>query len=220
MRRKTRIPVLILTAIAGALTFTQALAGGLVLQPESRLWLDGKSTLHDFSSTASSLQATFEQNETLWPADATGSAAIESFIRARGVSAMEVVIGVTGLHSGKAGLDKNMYKALQAPKYPEIRFRMSGYETAEGPAPAEMAIDAKGTLSVAGVEKEIALPVTALKEGENVRVRGSVPLLMSQYGIKPPTMMMGAIKTADQVVIHFDLLFGAKPPTDGISKVE
>jgi hypothetical protein len=37
-----------------------------------------------------------------------------------------------------------------------------------------------------------------------------MPLRMTQFGIKPPTMMMGALRTSDDVVIHFDLLLDAK----------
>ena len=36
----------------------------------------------------------------------------------------------------------------------------------------------------------------------------SVPLLMTQFGVKPPTMMMGSLRTADQVIVHFDLVMG------------
>ena len=217
MQRSNRFAVLALVALAATVSFSQVLAGSVELQSGSKLWLDGKSSIHEFKSTASSLKTTFGQNEAVWPANATGGEAIERFLRAKGITSMEVVVGVTGLHSGKAGLDKNMYKALLAPKYPEIRFRMASYEIADGAKPGEMAIDATGALSVAGVEREIRMPVAAVREGETVRLRGSTPLLMSEYGIKPPTMMMGTLRTADKIVVSFDLLIGAKASMVGAS---
>ena len=32
-----------------------------------------------------------------------------------------------------------------------------------------------------------------------------VPLLMSDYGIKPPTMMLGTMRTKNEVLVKFDL---------------
>lgn len=214
MQHLKRLTVPIVMAIVLASSISQpSLAGRLGVQPESKLWLEGTSTVHDYKSTASALEVKFEENTSLWPADASGAAAIEGLIRAKGITAMDVAVGVTGLHSGKSGLDKNMYKALLAPKHPDIRFKMTSYEVKEGAKPAEIALDAKGTLSIAGVEREIVLPVTAVREGETLRMKGSTPLLMSEYGIKPPTMMMGTIKTKDRVVVSFDLIVAQNDST-------
>jgi len=38
-----------------------------------------------------------------------------------------------------------------------------------------------------------------------VEVTGSRALLMSEFGIKPPTMFMGMLKTADQVTITLNV---------------
>jgi hypothetical protein len=39
----------------------------------------------------------------------------------------------------------------------------------------------------------------------SIAVRGSVPLFMSDFGIEPPTAMLGMLKTADQVTVKFEL---------------
>ena len=41
--------------------------------------------------------------------------------------------------------------------------------------------------------------------GNRFHVTGTVPLLMSQYGIRPPTAMMGTMRTRDAVTIRFDV---------------
>ena len=186
--------VLVLGMLAVTAPVAYAADGELALRPDSKLWLTGSSTMHDYSSKATKLTATFHHEQ--GTALAKGEA-IATLIRNRGVRAIEVSVPVTGLRSGKDGLDKNMFKALQAPKHPVIRFVMSGYEVTEGTKPGELAIRAKGKLSVAGVEKEMAIAATAALEGDVVRMRGRVPLKMTQFGIKPPTMMMGAVRTSD-----------------------
>ncbi len=209
MHRLIAIPIRALAALVVCASLAQAAPGDLTLQSGSRLWLTGTSTMHDYTSQASRLEVAFTSDPALWPAGVTGGDALEGLIRARGVTAIDVVVGVTGLKSGKDGLDKNMYKALLAEKHPEIRFKVAGYEVGAAGDTAGTPIDARGTLTVAGVEREIAMTATARREGDTIRLRGSVPLLMTQFGIKPPKMMLGAIKTSDKVVVHIDLVIGA-----------
>lgn len=207
--KRSRFAMAAVTALALG-WIVSASAAPVELRPGGSLWLEGKSTVHEFKSTTTHLEARFSEIEARWPTGTTGVAALEAFIRAKGVSSMQLLVPVTGLHSGKSGLDKNMYKALQAEKHPAIRFAMSSYEVEDGKTPGTLAIDAKGTLQIAGVERPVHLPITATRAGDALRLQGSVPVLMTDYGIKPPTMMMGALKTADQVVVSFDIALEAK----------
>jgi polyisoprenoid-binding protein YceI len=218
MKRTIRNQARLLAGVVLLAWSAQASAADLTLLEGSKLRLTGKSTVHAYESTASRLEVSFKDDDARWTPEVKGAEAVQQVIRAGGVVGMEVTVPVTGLKSGKDGLDKNMYKALLAPKHPEIRFRMAGYEVRQGGSPDEMAIDAKGTLSVAGVDREVQMLTTAVREGEAVRMRGSVPLRMTQFGIKPPTMMMGTMRTSDEVVVHFDLLIGARGAT--MSKAE
>jgi polyisoprenoid-binding protein YceI len=220
MQRIKRIPILVLAALAVVASFVLAAPGDLAVKPTSKLWITGKSTLHDFTSQATQLRVAFQQDSTRWPEGPIGVEAVERFIREKGVTSMDVIVGVTGMRSEKDGLDKNMYKALKADTYPEIRFGMGSYEAHESGTPAGMTIDAKGMLTVAGVEREITVAVTAVRDGETMHLRGNVPLLMTQFGIKPPKMMLGTIRTADEIVVHFDLVVGAKDAAVAISKAE
>jgi hypothetical protein len=36
-------------------------------------------------------------------------------------------------------------------------------------------------------------------------VTGKVPVTMTTWGIKPPTLMLGALKVGETVTVHFDL---------------
>src|SRR5262245_37720295 len=218
MRRSSRGMVLALIALAVLAPLGRALGAELVLRSGSELELSGKSTMHPYEAKAAKLDVTFRHEAAAWPAGVAGGEAVEQLIRAHGVTSMAVVVPVKDLHSGKDGLDKNMYKALLAEKHPEIRFTMAGYEVADGATAGEMAITARGALVVAGQEREITMAATAHRDGDVVKLHGSVPLLMTQFGIKPPSMMMGAIKTADQVTVSFDLVIGVD--ATAVSKVE
>lgn len=95
------------------------------------------------------------------------------------------------LKSGKGGLDKNLRKHLGG----DVVFTMT---KAEPPT-------YHGTLKIAGVEKPVTLKPDVSKDGGVYRVKGSHELKMSDFGIKPPAMMMGAIKTDDKVTVRFDV---------------
>jgi len=48
---------------------------------------------------------------------------------------------------------------------------------------------------------------TRLADG-TIEARGEVPILMSDYGIKPPTALFGALRASNRVVVKFALKLG------------
>ena len=115
-----------------------------------------------------------------------------------GTANQEVRIPVSGLRSGEAGMDKNTRAAMKAAEFPDIVFRMTKYEAGK--------LD--GELTIAGRTRPVTLDV----ELEGRRVRGAYALKMSDYGIKPPSLMLGAIKVRDAVTVRFDLQFPGETP--------
>ena len=67
-------------------------------------------------------------------------------------------------------------------------------------------IQLRGTLAIAGKEQLIDLPVKIIKNDNGiVTVRGNKKLLMTDYGIKPPTFMLGVLKTGNEVSVEFEV---------------
>jgi hypothetical protein len=162
----------------------------------SRLWLEGDSTMHRFSSTASHFDVAAE----LVPVAADPRAAVV----AGGLKGLRVSVPVSGLKSGEEGLDKNLRKTLKEDKAPAIVFTLIDYQTEESKDGA-LVIKAHGRLAIAGVEKEMVVEAACRFNGKDLDVSGAKDVLMSDYGIKPPTMMLGAVKTADKVTVRFAL---------------
>ena len=176
----------------------------LALRPESRLWLEGDSTLHAYSSTATKVSV---EGEIEGPA--TLKRTLIGLAREKGLKGLAFRIPVQGLKSGKAGLDKNMRRALKADEFPEIVLRLEAYILAPQVAGAGIfQVRAAGRLEVAGKESTLELEAQASAADGRLRVRGVRELLMTDFGIKPPTMLLGALKTEDRVVVHYDLVLG------------
>jgi polyisoprenoid-binding protein YceI len=141
-------------------------------------------------------------------ANPTNADAFERMVRGGEVRGIELSIPVASMRSGKDGLDRNMQKALKADLHPLIRFRLARYEAS---AMADsVAIDGHGALTVAGVEQAIDLRAVAHRAAEGIVLEGSVPLRMSAFGVKPPTMMLGTLRTDDRVVIHYRLVLAVQ----------
>lgn len=182
-------------------------AQDLNLQPSSVLFLHGTSTLHDFDAHAKRL---FVSAKWLDPAGgkfpATAQALAESLKKGARLE-LQLIVFVASLDSGKEGLNKNMHKELKVDRHPEIRFTL---EAVEFPAQVDLpqqgyGVVGKGKLEIAGVTRETDIPGKIRFIPGGFRLFGVKELKMTEFGIKPPTLMLGAVKTADEVQIHFDL---------------
>ncbi|OGR84039.1 MAG: hypothetical protein A2901_03555 [Elusimicrobia bacterium RIFCSPLOWO2_01_FULL_54_10] len=155
-----------------------------VLLPGSAIWLEGDSTLHRFSSTSTALTAEMEGT---FPD-------VKTFV---------VRVPVLSLKSGKGQLDKNLYKALHSEKYPDIVFHMKSYDIKS--STNGTVILAQGDLEIAGASRPAALQAQTKPDELGTRVSGAYGLLMTDFGVSPPVMMLGALKTKNEVTVRYIL---------------
>jgi hypothetical protein len=192
----SRIVILIIILLTPAWVIS---APVLTLGPESTLSLTGDSTLHPFTSRTSQLQVTAE-------IDPSAGDPIPAILEKQALKHFDLTLPVKSLKSKESSLDKNMYKALKAEACPEISFHLSNYEVIKDTASAQtFHTKSAGTLKIACQELPVTLETDLTPGPGLLRVQGQYTLLMSAYGVKPPTMMMGTIKVKDQVVINYDL---------------
>jgi polyisoprenoid-binding protein YceI len=159
------------------------------LDPTSTIRIDGTSNVHDWHATTSQISATIQ---------------VAAPIAESRVESVTLSLPVISLKSGKGGLDKNLYKALNAEKNPTIAFVMKTYNA----TPKGDAYDAviTGLLTVNGVEKEITAQATVTNDGKGgLKAVGTTALKMTDFGVKPVTALLGTIRTADAITVKFDL---------------
>jgi polyisoprenoid-binding protein YceI len=68
-------------------------------------------------------------------------------------------------------------------------------------------VKAEGSLSIAGQSRPVTLNLTATPDG---RLSGSMTIVQSQFGIKPFSAMMGALKVKDEVEVNLDVALPAE----------
>ena len=168
-----------------------------------RVWLEGNSTLHKYGADAKSASVRLQ-------VASEGAANVSAAVRDGKMSGLSVAIPVAKLSSGEKGLDENMVKTLKGEQNPTIRFTMKSYRAV--PNGSGFKLEAQGALQVAGVEKNVTVTADANEVASGLHLVGSVPLLMTDYGIKPPVMMLGTIKTDNLVTVKFDLTVKSVAP--------
>lgn len=102
-------------------------------------------------------------------------------------------------------MNTKAYEALNAKKHPEIRFSQTSVSV-ESFQNNSFKGKLLGNLEIAGVTKNVEIPFTGtLKSDQQVTVNGTLKLKMSDFGIKPPTAMMGTIKTGDVISLEYQV---------------
>jgi len=173
-----------------------------VTSPESKLYLTGDSTLHKFRSVAFGFAAAGELQAQIKSGDVAAMRA--ALFKGKMVSFI-LRVPVIKMKSERDGLDENLQKALSAAENPEITFRMTSYEAYSTDEDTRIMVRAEGTLRAAGKERKTMIEGIVNLSGNSFTLSGSTELLMSEFDVKPPVLFMGAVKTDDKVVIHFDL---------------
>ena len=154
-------------------------------QPGSKMRMDGTSTIH------------------AWHAE---SQLIGGFIE------LDAAL-VEAPDKAKPAMDAVMQEAMKEKENPRITFKLVELTLKEVKG-ASVNFDAKGTLTVSGVTKDITMPVTMLRRVDQSRVTlsGATALKMTDFKITPPapSSALGLIKTGDDVKLTFEWAVGKK----------
>ena len=181
------------------------------LGPGSALWIEGTSTVHDWESRTT--QPTLKLARDGSVADPADVPALDQWLRSGGLRGLELGVPLATMHSQKGStLDKNLLKALKAEKNPEITFHLTQAKVGE-PSGDSLSVSADGVLRVAGRERPITVAGRLVRSEAGVWLNGSHGLRMSEYDVKPPTMMLGTLKVHDSVSVHFRMLLAPGTPS-------
>ena len=193
----TRTRLTSLTVLAAAFGIVAwASLDPLKLTADSRLWVDGTSTVRSFTCKATSLDAVAESG---------AENAIEAVLGGEtAVRTVTLSVPTDKLDCGNGTMNGHMMKAIKAKEHPTITFMLDSYTLGKGAGAT--AATMKGTLTLGGVTKAIELEAT-LTPGANgaLRVAGAYALNMKDFNLIPPTLMLGTLKVRENVKVNFDL---------------
>lgn len=169
------------------------------ISPESKLWFEGTSTIHDYRCDAGKIEGFMEIDLNLFSKTQFDSTDL--------IVGGRISIPVLSLKSEKKKLNEKMYKSLKQKEYPEITYELISAKFTVTPDSADIwwvKLLTSGKLTVVGVEKIIDMEIIGYRENDGqLRFEGTKSLMMKNFGIKPPSMMLGMLKTGNEIIVHF-----------------
>jgi polyisoprenoid-binding protein YceI len=190
-RTRSALPLALVTLMAASAH------APLDLQPESRLTISGTSTVRAFQCQATAFDAKIES---------AGSSAVAAVLAGeKAVSSVVVTIPAQQLDCRNGTMNEHLRKSIKAAEFPTIVFKLASYDLTKAAEGVTMTLT--GSLTLGGVEKPITVPATA-RAGENgtLVVTGTHDIRMTEFGLKPPTLMLGTMKVDERIKVGFDVI--------------
>lgn len=159
-----------------------------------QLLINGTSNVHDWSSKATTVNI-------------TGDFLVNNNIPEK-INNATVKVQTKSLKSTKDSdlMDDRTHSTLKADKFPEIVYvftKVINLQQSGG----ETIMNVSGNLTLCGVTKptDLTLRIKTLANGD-LEIKGTKKILMSTYGVKPPSFMLGAMKVGDEVTLTYNVV--------------
>lgn len=125
-----------------------------------------------------------------------------------GTARVEVVIDASSYKSDSAARDRVVKaSALEAVKFPTIRFVSDGCSQVQRDGEQAAALRVLGKLTLHGVTKEIVLPVHARLDARGRLItEGQCAFKLAEFGIKRPSALLGLLVTGDTATVAFHVV--------------
>ena len=164
-----------------------------VVLAESKLKVLGTSNLHDWEIDAKAMSG-------------KATMAIEAG-DLKSIKNLDFALEVEQLKSGKSGMDNNTFKALNSKTYKTINYKLVSVTKITEISAGNFTVETQGDLTISGVTKRINQTFTVKIIGKKAVFSGRTKIDMTVYGIKPPTALMGTIRTGKDITVDFKVTF-------------
>lgn len=197
MRALTSILTIVL--VAGLLQPTAAQSSQDTVRysftSETQLFIDGTSSLHDWTCDVPSTTGGF----TTAVAESSTPFTIENG---------SLSVRVEDIECGKGTMNKKVKEALTINDAETIDFALTS-ATVTGQEGSNLTLAIKGDLTIAGTTQAVELTAAGSMTNGMIHIEGSHSLLQTDYGVDPPTALLGRLKTGDEVTVRFVVIAAA-----------
>jgi polyisoprenoid-binding protein YceI len=165
-------------------------AQSLMVVPQSAvLSIHGTSNLHDWDMDVTKIEGELGINSSGY------------------IISLVVKIPVSSLDSGKGIMNRNTKEVFEAKKFPNIVFQITEANPIKI-SEKEAELSLTGNLTMHGETRKISFKSMAkINKTGDYQLKGSVPLKMTDYKMKPPVALFGVLKTADAITLKFDVTY-------------
>ncbi len=97
-------------------------------------------------------------------------------------------------------------EVLESAQHPQITFKSVSVSDVKAAGENAYSLTVNGDLTLHGVTKRIAVPVSATITPQLLKATGKYTLRQTLFGIKPYSTAGGAVKVKDEVVVNFNIV--------------
>lgn len=163
------------------------IAQSYTFDSSSKIWVEGTSTVHDWKCQVGQFAGT------------VNAEAAEASLA--NLSTTTLTVPVQGIDCDNGTMNGKLRDALGSSP---IRYALTSATVGAPAADGWFTIRTTGQLSIAGTAQTVQMNVKGKAVDGGFRLAGQHSLQMTDYGVSPPTAMLGTLKTGDQVTVHFD----------------
>jgi hypothetical protein len=181
----------------------QSFSDNITIEEGGKIWIEGTAGPVDFSCRAEKLSGRGEIENVQKP---------KATVTEDGQINISVSLPVKSLNCGKRAMNKDMYGALKAERFPMINYRVLEATLTEATPDALtetegwMNIRTRGIMEIAGVQDTTSVFIQGKVLNNNrFQVKGSKNIHMDTYNIDPPSKMFGLIRANEELKVHFDV---------------
>jgi polyisoprenoid-binding protein YceI len=169
----------------------------LAVQPQSKIWIEGSSTIRSFQCAVP---------EFTLAVNADGTGAVSAVLGGqKAVRTVELTVPAAKMECGNGRMNEHMLKAVKAEENPTIRFTLASYDVAKAGDNVQGSL--RGTLSLGGAQHPIDVNAVATDAGNGgMRIVGGYEVALSAFDLERPSLMFGRIKVGDKIQVKFDLV--------------
>jgi len=173
-------------------------ADDLVAQPQSKLWVEGTSTIKAFQCSVPNFTISVKS---------TGAGAVSAVLAGeKAVRTVELTVPAAKIECGNGTMNDHMRTAIKAEENPSIKFTLASYDVAKAGDGAKGTM--RGSLALGGAQHPIDISAVATDAGNGaMRIVGGYEVALSEFDLKRPSLMFGRIKVGDKVQVKFDFVF-------------
>ena len=175
----------LLLGLAASVAFTFGFVSPTVAQSTVDFAVSGNSTIRG------------------WTCEVTGTATLTAgggnaapgF--ASGVQGVVLTVPVAEFTCPNEEMTEHLMETMRPDEHAEITFEMESYDvTAQG-------AQATGSLTILDTTEVVTVSLQLTPAGAGPEIEGEVRLDMTDYGVEPPTVMLGMLRVRPQITIEF-----------------
>jgi YceI-like domain len=123
----------------------------------------------------------------------------------------ELTVPVMSLHGDSNGMEHDLHHALKAAQHPDIHYVFQQVQSVQAEWDSQdrqpgIRVRLTGTLSMAGVRQPITMTMLIRRNAAgHFLAHAQIALLMSDFGVTPPTAFFGLIRASNEVTAIFNL---------------